>query len=423
MGFYIELFTSFDFYYDVKFWVVFVFIICAFRMFSHNVMLKNTSLFLFSVLMLLALPNFTLPIFIFLFCICVLVFLTGKYLNGNSLEKAKLRLGIAILSITSIILLLSFFKYSLIQNYILKTVLNNKTNVSGYFFIIGISYLSFKLMHFIIECYKKKITDLKFIHFLNYIFFFCPFISGPINRYNHFCAQLDIVRKKNIKSDFKEGAERIIHGLFKKMVMCTIIFPYTFLNIKTPIIDLDASIIILGLYAYTLYFYFDFSGYSDIAIGSARLMGFELPENFNNPFFKKNIQQLWANWHMSLTGWLTDYIYWPLSKRLRNFAYFRTRPILLSNISIIVTFIVCGMWHGDTMNFILWGSYHGIGLATLNIYQKQKRSIRNETIKDYFRSKYSYWIGVFGTFHFFVFGLIFFTLDMKVITQLFIRIF
>ena len=181
---------------------------------------------------------------------------------------------------------------------------------------------------------------------------------------------------------------------------------------RSGLADLSALEIMTGLYAYAFYFYFDFSGYTDIAIGSARIMGIGLPENFNYPFLKRNIQQLWASWHMSLTGWLTDYIYWPLVKKLRKVGLVKKRPIFISNISIIITFIICGMWHGETMNFVIWGLYHGIGLSVLNVYQKRKRKVRNIYVRKYFNSKYSTIVGVIATFNFFAVGLIFFALSL-----------
>jgi len=278
-------------------------------------------------------------------------------------------------------------------------------------------------MHFIAESYKQKIVGLNYFNFLNYIFFFPAFISGPINRYNHFSEQLDGKSGKGLKNDLSAGIERVIHGLFKKFVLCAIVYPYALINMTGSVAEFGFYKILLGLYAYTFYFYFDFSGYSDIAIGSARIMGIELPENFNNPFLKKNIQQLWASWHMSLTRWLTDYVYWPLSKQLRKADYFRKRPVLLSNISIIVTFIICGMWHGETSNFAVWGFYHGVGLAALNTYQKYKRKIKSNVLRRYFVSPYSQYVGIVCTFHFFVFGLVLFSLELDEIINLVMVIF
>jgi len=372
--------------------------------------------------MLLALPGFKISTLIFLFFICVSFFAIGNFLNNNSLINSKRsRVWVASFSIAAVIILLSFFKYSYLQELFSQNILEGKLAVGGYIFIIGISYLSFKMMHFLIESFKKNIKGINFLNFLNYIFFFSSFISGPINRYNQFSEQLSSILNNTLKEDLKAGSERIIHGLFKKIVLCTILYPYTLVNIKAGIADAGANKILLGLYAYTLFFYFDFSGYTDIALGSARIMGLALPENFNNPFMKKNIQQLWANWHMSLTGWLTDYIYWPLCKKLRKLDYMKKNPILLSNISIIVTFIICGMWHGETANFIIWGAYQGVGLAVLNIYQKYKRKVRNEAIKKYYQSKYSEWVGIIGTFHFFVFGILIFSLELGEIKMLVLR--
>jgi alginate O-acetyltransferase complex protein AlgI len=186
----------------------------------------------------------------------------------------------------------------------------------------------------------------------------------------------------------------------------------------TPVQEMSLWQVTLGLYAYAFYFYFDFSGYTDLAIGSARIMGFVLPENFDVPFLRKNIQQLWANWHISLTSWLTDYIYWPLVRKLRNGEYFRTRPILLSNVAIVVTFVACGIWHGDTASFVLWGLYHGLGIAAVNTYQNWKRKVRHPAARAYFVSTYSRVIGTVLTFHFFAMGLLPFVLDLPQIRLL-----
>ena len=150
----------------------------------------------------------------------------------------------------------------------------------------------------------------------------------------------------------------------------------------------------LGLYAYAFYFYFDFAGYTDLALGCARLLGIELPENFNNPFLKRNIRELWTNWHMSLTSWLVDYIYWPIVRKLRGVEYFLQHPISLSNFGMIVTFIACGMWHGETANFILWGAYHGVGIAILTVYQREKRKVRSPFLQRYFRTRSSMVMGL-----------------------------
>ncbi|MHA2033214.1 MAG: MBOAT family O-acyltransferase, partial [Candidatus Kariarchaeaceae archaeon] len=238
-------------------------------------------------------------------------------------------------------------------------------------------------------------------------------------RYNHFCEQFNPQTNTPLKDDLKNGIERIVHGLFKKIVLAGIIYPYILTNIGKPINEMTTYEVAYGIYAYTLYFYFDFAGYTDMAIGAARVLGIGLPENFNKPFLKRNIQQLWANWHISLTGWLTDYIYWPLVRKMRNIITLKKHPILLSNICILITFIVCGMWHGETLNFVLWGIYHGIGISVVNIYQNKKRKIKNEFLRKYFTSKYSQLVGIFATFNFFAIGLLLFALDINEVIMLF----
>jgi len=402
---------TFNFYYDMKFWLAFILTVVIFRLLSFNERIRNTLLLFCSILMLLALPRFNVSALLIMLAISLLTFLIGYLLSASiSIKEKTKRILAAFVGILSVIAILSFFKYTFIQDIIFKHASNSKGDASHFIFLIGISYSSFKMMHFIVESYKQKINGLKFLNFINYIFFFPAFISGPINRYNHFCNQLDFEKKNTLKNDLAKGMERIVHGLFKKLVLSTSVFPYAIVNMQLSISDMSAFEILLGLYAYTFYFYFDFAGYTDIAIGSARIMGIELPENFNNPFLKKNIQQFWANFHISLTSWLTDYIYWPLSRKMRKIAFFKKRPVFMSNINIIITFIVCGMWHGETFNFVVWGAYHGVGLATLNVYQKQKRKIRNSFVRNYFRSKYSEFVGIFFTLHFFVFGIILFSL-------------
>lgn len=413
MHYFKEFLTGFNFYYDIKFWMLFILavVVLRFLVYRRRERSRNIAIALFSIVFLMALPRFTPMTFVFMLAVSSAVYLIGRALNsGREKESGNSKLLLAVFTIGSLILILSFFKYRFLQELVFGGIFGRNLGSADIIFIIGISYSSFKMMHFIIECYKGQAEKIDPLYFFNYIFFFPSFISGPINRYNHFSEQMRFEIEPEIGKDMKSGLERIIHGLFKKFVLSTIVFPYAITNIAGPVSAMSASDIIIGLYAYTLYFYFDFAGYSDLAIGSARVLGVELPENFNNPFMKCNIQQLWANWHISLTSWLTDYIYWPLSRKLRNFSFFRKRPITLSNVSIIVTFIICGMWHGDTFNFILWGFYQGIGLAALNIYRKQKRKVRNKRLRKYFKSRYSEAVGVFGTFNFFALGIFFFVL-------------
>jgi alginate O-acetyltransferase complex protein AlgI len=364
--------------------------------------------------MILSIPGFTPLNLACLLIMCAFSYSVGYVLDRrSSVMSAPLRRLTAIFGIIAVLGFLAFYKYRFVQSLLLGNSSTDGNPAPRIVFMIGVSYFSFKMMHFIIESYRRKIERASFLSYLTYILFFLSFISGPINRFNHFAQQVNDNSATNFRHDLIAGGERIIHGLFKKFVLVQIVHPYVLVNNTQGLTNLSLGSALLGLYAYALYFYFDFSGYSDLAIGSARVLGIQLPENFNNPFLKKNIRELWTNWHMSLTGWLVDYIYWPLVRKMRDAEHFRERPVLLSNVGMIITFVACGMWHGEAPNFLIWGAYHGLGISVLTIYQRQKRKFQNPLLQRYYRSKMSTIIGTFFTFNFFAVGLAFFVLDLK----------
>jgi len=365
-------------------------------------------------LMLLAIPGFGLAVLGLIIALSLLTYVIGAGLSRSSTGSPGIRRKLAAgAGIAAVLAFLAFFKYQLIQRLFLPVAGTGGSASTDMIRMIGVSYFSFRMIHFLVESYRKKIQDLDPLAYLDYIIFFPAFISGPINRYNHFASQVCSPARSRLAADLRAGGERIIHGLFKKLVLAQLLYPHI-LSIRPDVLSgmgfFDA---VLGLYAYALYFYFDFAGYSDLAIGCARLIGIELPENFNNPFLKRNIRELWTNWHMSLTSWLVDYIYWPIVRKFRGFDYFRRHPVFLSNLGMIITFIACGMWHGETANFILWGAYHGVGIACLTIYQRAKRKARSPLLQKYFRSKTSTILGTILTFNFFALGLSLFVLDLE----------
>lgn len=409
-----------EFYVSFPFWGYFAVAVLVFRMTPFKNASREWLLLVCNICMLMALPRFTLTMFVVLVGMCVVTYgCACQLLSSAESANRRGRTVVAVLGIAVILSTLVFFKYGVIQDVVLRAHSGSGPVAVRVVFLIGISYSSFKAMHFIIEAYQVGLKDPTFLKFLNYILFFPSFISGPINRYNHFCENSAAARNSTLRADLASGLSRVIDGLFKKLVLAAIFLPYTVTNTGIPIQEMAVWQIMLGLYAYALYFYFDFSGYTDLAIGGARLMGFVLPENFNLPFLKRNIQQLWANWHISLTSWLTDYVYWPLVRRLRNAEFFRRHPILLSNVAIIVTFAACGIWHGDTLSFLLWGLYHGLGIAVVNTYQNWKRKVRHPMAREYFQSTYSRWTGVVMTFNFFAVGQLLFVLDFQQIRNVF----
>lgn len=410
---------KFNFFSSLSFWVALFAIILFSRLLGKRPALRNPLLLASSVLMILCLPGFTPLNLAGLLILTAFSYAVGHVLVGClSQARPGPRRLIAVFGIFGILGFLAFYKYGLLRALLLGHSSRNGGPASRVALMIGVSYFSFKMIHFVVESYRRKIDRPSFLNFLIYILFFLPFMSGPINRFNHFTEQVVGKTATPFKQDLVSGGERIIHGLFKKFVLVQLVFPHVLGNYTDTLVSLTPGGALLGLYAYALYFYFDFSGYSDLAIGSARLMGFQLPENFNNPFLKRNIRDLWTNWHMSLTGWLVDYIYWPIVRKMRDATYFRQHPVVLSNVGMIITFIACGMWHGETINFLLWGAYHGLGISALTIYQRQKRKVQNPLLQRYFRSRASAVIGTIATFNFFSIGLALFVLDMAKLKNL-----
>jgi len=362
----------------------------------------------------------------FLILILLLVFGGGRALLSGSSSIQRKRINISLISFT--VLVLCFFKYSDFQmgfmvvfQYLYSGVIKTSLHWNKGLFLLGVSYFSFKFIHFLADCYNKKIKNLNLLTFMNYILFFPSFFSGPINRYNSFAENLsDSITKR---PDYAGGAKRIIHGLFRKIVLANSLLPYTIISLDLNSPSVTPLQAIVGIYAYMVYVFFDFSGYTEMAIGTGKLVGINLPENFNYPFFRRNLREFWANWHMSLTTWLTDYIYWPLARRFRHVEELRKRPITNSNICMILTFMVCGLWHGDGKNFFIWGTYHGVGLAILNSYGYLEKKYYPRRWREVLnKSRFAYGVSSFITLQFVAFGFLLFGLDIERI-RLFFRIF
>ncbi len=405
---------KFNFYSSIPFWIAVWAVVISVRILDRKPKIRSSWLLVTSLLMILSIPGFTLPNLAGLLVLAAFSYGFGYLLMRPLLPAPpNARRLAATIGIAGVLAFLAFYKYGFVQSLLLSRASIPEGSPPRVLFMIGVSYFSFKMIHFIVEAYRKKIGGMAVLDYFTYILFFVPFISGPINRFNQFAQQTGQQVPTSIRKDLAGGSERIVHGLFKKLVLVQIIHPYVLGNPTQDLASLSLGPALLGLYAYAFYFYFDFSGYSDLAIGTARLMGIELPENFDNPFLRRNIRELWTNWHMSLTSWLVDYIYWPLVRKLRALQYFRDHPVVLSNTGMIITFLACGMWHGEAVNFLIWGGYHGLGISALTIYQRQKKKIKNPSLQRYFQSRLSAVVGAFFTFNFFAIGLVLFVLDIK----------
>jgi alginate O-acetyltransferase complex protein AlgI len=345
------------------------------------------------------------------FCLGLLLCRHREQSPGGSLAAAVLLL----------LAVLGYFKYEAVRSVLLALWPSGGSDggPGTAMRLLGVSYFTFKYIHYLVDCRSGKVSvdGRDFPAFLGYILFLPSFFSGPINRFQPF---REDVNSGGVPKwgDFRAGSRRIVDGLFKKIVLASSLAPYAISSMDLGDPGLSRWAVLAGIYAYGLYVYFDFSGYTDIAIGLARFMGIRLPENFNYPFFRRNIQEFWANWHISLTTWLTDYIYWPTVRKLRDVTRFRKNPVETSVISIVLTFLLSGVWHGDGWNFVLWGLYHGFGLGMLNVYRKVVNSYAGmDTRKWIAKSRVSYAASSFLTFNYVSIGFLLFACDLAKIRQ------
>jgi alginate O-acetyltransferase complex protein AlgI len=222
---------------------------------------------------------------------------------------------------------------------------------------VGVSYFMFRLIHVSLDAHRGRFGDATLSETLTYALHPTTLIAGPIDRIQHHVMEQRCTVAERSRY-FADGLWRLFIGLFKKVALATI---FSSIHDVTRVNGVADAEIWLWLLSYAFYLYFDFAGYSDIAIGVARLLGLRLPENFANPYMQPNIARFWQAWHITLSTWLRDYIFFPLSRTLlRRFGSRFSAPILLA--SHLTTMVVCGLWHGLSLGFLLWGVWHGLGL-------------------------------------------------------------
>lgn len=227
---------------------------------------------------------------------------------------------------------------------------------------IGISFYTFQILSYVIDVYLGKIKPQKsLIQFALYVAMFPQLVAGPIVKYSDIQTQL-VNRNENLEL-FGKGVERFIQGLGKKVLLANNIGQLWITIQGTPISNLSVLTAWLGIVAFTFQIYFDFSGYSDMAIGLGKMFGFELKENFDYPYMSQSITEFWRRWHISLGGWFREYVYIPLGGNRRGIK----RQVL----NIFVVWLLTGLWHGASWNFVVWGLYYGVILWFEKCYFKK----------------------------------------------------
>ncbi len=226
---------------------------------------------------------------------------------------------------------------------------------------IGISFYTFESLTYVIDVYRGIHKPLKnFWHYQTYILLFPKLIAGPIVRYNDIADQITD-REKNYTSDIKlSGFLIFCLGLAKKAIIANTLGMQADAVFKLAPDQIDTATAWIGALAYTFQIYFDFSGYSDMAIGLGKIMGFKFPENFNNPYISGSITEFWRRWHITLGSWMKNYLYIPLGgNKGSNAKLYR---------NLIIVFLLSGFWHGASWNFVLWGAYHGLFLVLERLF-------------------------------------------------------
>ncbi|MFC4769475.1 MBOAT family O-acyltransferase [Effusibacillus consociatus] len=221
---------------------------------------------------------------------------------------------------------------------------------------LGLSFFVFEFVHYLADSYKGKAEKVSITEFGLFAMFFPTLVAGPIKRFQPFIDQLRRIRFS--WDHFTVGLQRIVIGIAKKVMIADPMDHFLHPLFK-PHSATDAELYAAVL-AYAIKIYADFSGYSDIAIGAARLFGYQIPENFLYPYFRRNIAEFWNHWHISLSSWIRDYIYIPLGGSRGTLAFAIRNSLIAMALS--------GLWHGASWNFVVWGLWHGMGLAGLRIW-------------------------------------------------------
>lgn len=327
------------------------------------------------------------PKFIFV----VLGVLLIDYWLGNRIYESEQRLK-KIYLIASILLnvgMLFYYKYS---NFFIENV-NEVLHLAGYSAIswtkivlpIGISFFVFQEMSYTIDIYRGEHAPLKkFSDYMLFIFLFSHLIAGPIVTY-HVLADDIVDRRKKINANYRlAGFFRLMVGLGRKVLIANVLGEVADQVFNQPVTQLTTADCWLGAFAYTFQLYFDFSGYSDMAIGLGKLMGFDFPENFNNPYISQNITEFWKRWHITLGAWMRRYLYIPLGGNRVS------EKRLYAN--LITVFLLSGLWHGASWTFVLWGAYHGFFLICDRLFL-DKLTARVPAI---FRVMFTFFVALIG---------------------------
>ena len=284
------------------------------------------------------------------------------YLLGLMIRQQKMAKPAMIIGVCGNLIFLLVYKY---LGALLSQIFDFPEAAASLIAPIGISFFTFKNISYLIDGYRKQeeITG-RLQDYMLYVSFFPQIMAGPITRFQDFSKQLQ-ERSYNLDK-ITSGLQRFILGLFKKVILCAVIGSAVDRIFPMETTVLDFRLAWIGAIGYMIQIFFDFSGYSDMAIGMGMMLGFHTPENFNYPYIASSVADFWRRWHISLSTWFKDYLYIPLGGNRKG--QFRAA------LNKLIVFLLCGLWHGYGLTFLLWGLWHGVfsALESLKIIDTKK---------------------------------------------------
>lgn len=283
--------------------------------------------------------------------IAIVGYFMGRLIDSNRGNKRMASLFLW-LGITINVGLLAMFK--LAATYGMQPVFLKPFEQNGVVALLGLSYITFQVISYLVDISRGTIAaERDIIQFVTYILFFPKLVSGPITRYKQFREQTSTLDPAI--GDIAGGLRRVLIGVVKRILIANrlAIVANAVFNLPTP--NVEPHFAWLGLAAYFFQIYFDFAGYTDIALGLGKIIGITLPENFNDPYTAQSIGDFWRRWHITLSTWFREYVFYPLERR--------KLPFTNQQINLVIVFLLTGLWHGPTLTFLAWGLIHGLAIA------------------------------------------------------------
>jgi len=359
---------------------------------ARNILLLLASLFFYAW----GEPKYVIVmLFSILLNYCVGIFL-GKITYTHFTRRCILGIGVFVN-----ISLLFYFKYFVFSERVINKIFRIidysqlQLPLANIILPIGISFYTFQSISYLIDVYRNQtLVEKNVLNLGLYISFFPQLIAGPIVRFHDINEQ--IKERKSSVDLFVSGIERFIIGLAKKVLIANVVAMVADQILSFPPASVSFYYLFLGILCYTFQIFYDFSGYSDMAIGLGKMFGFNILENFNYPYVSKSITEFWRRWHISLSSWFKDYLYIPLGGNRKG----KVRTI----INLFIVFLTTGLWHGAAANFVFWGLGHGVLLFVEKTFNRKEES-KNKRLMDIF--------GHFYTLVFVIILWVFFRLDMK----------